>query len=278
MRIRSKSTALVPAALLLFLALLSGCAQLGMSEGSTSPALDRILDRGELVVGTAADMPPLNMTTRDGAVIGFEPDLAQYLAATMGVTLRIETIQFSELLGALEDGKVDMVISSMTITPRRNLKVAFAGPYFVSGKCLLTKQEAIASLQDSSDMAAANFRLTALEGSTSQEFAERMIPSAKLITAPDYDTGVGHVLSGEVDAMLADYPLCLVTHVRHPDEGLVSLITRLTYEPLGIALPADDMLLVNFVDNLLQGLALSGQLQQLQSKWFEDASWLLQLD
>ncbi len=265
-------------ALLFVLTWLAGCALFGTSTASTSPVLDRILERGELVVGTAASMPPLNMTTRDGAIIGLEPDLARYLASTMGVRLRLEQMRFSDLLPALEDGKVDMVISGMTITPRRNLKVAFAGPYFVSGKCMLTKQQAIASLEGTKDMAAANFRLAVLEGSTSQEFAERRIPSARLVLAPDYDTGIGKVLSGQVDAMLADYPICLVTHVRHPNEGLVSVITRLTYEPLGIALPADDPLLLNFIDNLLQGLALSGELQALQARWFEDGSWLLQLD
>jgi polar amino acid transport system substrate-binding protein len=97
------------------------------------------------------------------------------------------------------------------------------------------------------------------------------------VTAADYDEGVNKVLGGEVDAMLADYPICLVTLARNPNSGLVSVITRLTYEPIGIALPADDPLLVNFVENLLQGLALSGRLTALHQRWFEQADWLLQL-
>jgi polar amino acid transport system substrate-binding protein len=266
---------------LLAIVLLTACAQTGGStsgsSSTVSPTLDAILSRGELVVGTAANMPPLNMTTRSGEIIGLEPDLANYLAYTMGVKLRLEKMQFSELLGALEAGKVDMVISGMTITPSRNLKVAFAGPYFVSGKCVLTRREALASMESAADINAANLKLTALEGSTSQEFVERLIPSATLTTVPDYDSGVARVLSGEADAMLADYPICLVTYARYPDEGLVSVITRLTYEPLGIALPANDPLLLNFVENLLGGLALSGRLNELNERWFGDARWLEQL-
>ena len=256
---------------------LAGCASFTTSQGSRSPTLDAILARGELVVGSAANMPPLNMTTRSGEVIGLEADLARYLAYTMGVTLRMETLPFAGLIDALEAGKVDMVLSGMTITPARNLRVAFAGPYFVSGKCVLTNQAALASLQSATDINSSGLTLTALEGSTSAEFIRRLIPQARLQTAPDYDSGIERVLAGEVDAMLADYPICLVTHARIPDRGLVSVITRLTYEPIGIALPAGDPLLLNFVENLLQGLEQSGRLEELEARWFEDASWLAEL-
>jgi polar amino acid transport system substrate-binding protein len=256
--------------------LLQGCAQLGTSP-SNSPVIDRILSRGELVVGTAASMPPLNMTTRSGEIIGLELDLADYLADSMGVKLRIERLQFSELLDSLKSGKVDMVLSSMTITPERNLGVAFAGPYFVSGKCVLTKIESLASVENASDINRANLTITALEGSTSQTFVETTIPTARLVTAPDYDTAVGRVLDGEVDVMVSDYPICLVTHARHPDSGLVSVITRLTFEPIGIALPAGDPLLLNFVDNILQGLSITGWLTALEDRWFQDGSWLQEL-
>jgi polar amino acid transport system substrate-binding protein len=279
MRIRIKATGTRFAALALFtaIALLLGCAQFGGKSPSSSPVLDRVLKRGELVVGTAANMPPPNMTTRDGKVVGMEPDLARYLADTMGVDLRLETMQFSELIGGLKSGKVDMVLSSMSITPHRNLEVAFAGPYFISGKCVLTKVDALASVESASDINRANLRITALAGSTSAAFVEEMIPQAQLNAAPDYDSAVSRIFSGEADVMVADYPICLVTHARHPDAGLISVITRLTYEPIGIALPAGDPLLLNFVDNTLQGLAITGQLDRLQDRWFKDGRWLEQL-
>ena len=48
----------------------------------------------------------------------------------MGVKLRLATMPFSELLPALEAGRIDMILSDMTMTPERNMKTAFAGPYF----------------------------------------------------------------------------------------------------------------------------------------------------
>ena len=143
---------------LVFLALVTGCAGMntGTSSVTNSPVMDRIIQNGELVVGTAGSMPPLNMTTKDGKVVGIEPDIARYIAAAMGVELRLETMPFADLLEALESGKVDMVLSNMTITPKRNLSAAFVGPYYVSGKAFLTKLETIALAREADDVNSAD--------------------------------------------------------------------------------------------------------------------------
>src|SRR5512137_2592383 len=67
-----------------------------------SPVLDRILTKKELVVGTAASMPPFNMTTKDGQIVGMEIDLANVIADAMNVKLRLKTVRFNDLLSALE--------------------------------------------------------------------------------------------------------------------------------------------------------------------------------
>jgi len=254
------------------LALLS----IGLSACATT-GLQRIAQQGELVVGTAANMPPLNMTTRDGNIIGYEIDLARLMAGAMGVKLRLVPIPFAELLPTLETGKVDMVISGMTITPERNLKFAFVGPYFISGKSFLTKQETIASMTDARRLNQADTRLAALGGSTSERFVKEFLPRATLVTVENYDEGVNLVLVDEVEALIADFPICIVSVFRYPDRGLTSLITPITYEPLGIALPADDPLMVNWVQNFLRTFEGGGGLDGLRDRWFEDSSWLREL-
>jgi len=265
--------------LILALALFSACATMkgtGVSE-RTAPVLDRILQRGELVVGTAGSMPPLNMTTKEGKIIGFEADLARYMANAMDVKLRFEAMPFSELLAALEAGKVDVILSGMTITPERNLKVAFVGPYFISGKAFLTKKKTIASVKSASGINSPDNTLAALKGSTSQFFVEDVAPMAKLVTTKDYDEAVDLVLQDKVDALVADYPICVVSVLRYPDKGLISLITPLTYEPIGIAMPANDPHLVNWVENFLNAVGGSGALNELGDRWFKDRSWLKRL-
>ena len=256
--------------------ILTACA--GMQTGtSQSPVLDRISMNGELVVGTAASMPPLNMTTKDGEIIGMEIDLAKAMAASMGVKLRLEAMRFHELLPALEAGKIDMVLSGMTITPQRNMKVAFAGPYFKSGKAILTKLPTMAEAQTPEDIHDPRKSIVTLRGSTSEQFVKENLPKIKLVTAKSYDEAIDMVINGKVDALFADYTVCVVAIFRYPEESLLTVVSPLTYEPLGIALPDNDPLFVNWVDNYLTTLEDSGALEELTWEWFKNSDWLSKL-
>jgi polar amino acid transport system substrate-binding protein len=266
-------------ALLLTGGLLAGCAETTktVAPPSPSPVLSQIQARGELVVGTAADMPPLNMTTKDGKIIGLEPDLARYMAEAMGVKLTVKPIAFPNLLSAMEAGQVDMILSGMTITGQRNMKVAFVGPYISSGKSFLTKSQTLAAATDATQVNSPDTTLVALRNSTSQQFVETLLPKARLTLVDTYDEGVKMVIEDKVKAMVADYPICVISVFRYPDKGLASLITPLTYEPIGVALPASDPLLVNWVQNFLTTAETTGTLERLKAKWFKDASWMTQL-
>ena len=147
----------------------------------------------------------------------------------------------------------------------------------VSGKSILTTSAALAAIDEASDIDQADIRLAALAGSTSQKFVEKLIPKAKLTAIADYDEGVKAVMEGNVDAMVADFPICALTMLRYPDAGLATLSKPLTIEPIGIALPPGDSLLVNMVTNYLGALEGTGLLELLEKRWFEDGSWLLQV-
>ena len=261
---------------ILALIFFTGCAEMqqGSSSTSASPVLDRIQKRGELIVGTMGNMPPLNMTAKDGEIFGLEPDLARMMAGAMDVKVKFVTKPFSELLPALQAGEVDMVLSGMTITPKRNMKVAFVGPYFISGKAFLTKVKTIALAKEADDVNRPNTKLVALKGSTSQAFAEAALDKTTLFTTGTYDEAVDMVLQDKVQAMIADYPICVVSVFRYPEAGLLSVVTPLTYEPIGIAIPANDPLLMNWATNTLNSIEASGNLDELRLKWFARGSWL----
>jgi len=242
-----------------------------------SPVLDRILTKKELAVGTAASMPPLNMTTKDGQIVGMEMDLARLFADGMGVKLTLKPMHFNDLLPALEAGQVDMILSSMTMTPGRNLKVAFVGPYFASGKSILTKKANVESVDEIEKMNNPQKVLVALKGSTSQMFVEKLMPKAKLVLADDYDQAVAAVKNDKAIAMVADYPICFVTVNRYPDAGLATLTKPISYEPIGVALPSSDPLLVNWVQNALYFFEKTGELDALTQRWFRDTSWMTRL-
>lgn len=274
----TRLTALGLMALSLMVLGLTACTEMvGTPKAAAAPVLDRIQENKELVVGTAGSMPPFNMTTREGKVIGFEPDLAEHMAKAMGVKLRLETMPFSELLDALEAGKVDMVLSSMTMTPGRNLKVAFVGPYYISGKGLLTKMETLATAADTAEIDRRAPILAVLEGSTSESFVKNAIPQATRVTAKDYDEAVEFLFQDKVDAVIADHPVCIVSVLRYPEQNLFALVTPLTYEPIGVALPAGDPLLVNWVENFFIQFNGSGKMTVLGERWFGNGFWLNEL-
>jgi len=253
----------------------SACTTLGM--GSDSPVLDRIRKSGELRVGTTGDYPPLSIVDRNEQTIGLEPDLANALAVTMGVKLTIVNLPFAELLDAVEAGEIDMAMAGITMTPERNMRVAFAGPYFVSGKAVLTRSETLARANGPSVLDKPSVKLVTLAGTTSEGYVKNAVPTATLLTTATYPEAVTMVAGGEADAMVADYPVCAVAVLRNPGAGLMTVISPFTFEPIGIALPADDVLFVNLVQNYLTSLEGTGLLDKLREKWFSDPSWLLAL-
>lgn len=256
-----------------------GCAGLPQQTGAGAgeAVLNRIVATGELRVGCTGDMPPLNMTTKTGELIGMEIELAELIADAMGVKPTFVTMPFADLLPALQTGKIDLIISGMTITGKRNLQVAFVGPYYISGKAFLTKFKTVAAVKNPSEINNPRTKLAALKGSTSQEFATNFIPEAMLYATNGYKEAVQMVLDGKVDAMLADYPVCVVSVFQYPDSGLISLISPLTHEPIGIAAPSKDPLLVNWLQNYLKYLDDTGVIDGMRERWFANGSWLEQL-
>ena len=238
--------------------------------------MDDILKKGELVVGVTGTQPPLNVTDKNGNIIGFDADIAKLIASNMGVKIKFESMPFPHLLPALDAGKVDMIISSMTMTLERNLKVVFIGPYYISGKGILTKTANIDVMQQADGLNNPDFKVAALKNSTSQAFVEQAAPQAKLVATLTYDEAIDMLLQDKVNAVVADYPYCAFTAFRFKEKGLVAGQSKFTVEPLGIAIP-EDALLINWLSNFLNMLEASGQLKAISNKWFQDGSWIKEL-
>jgi polar amino acid transport system substrate-binding protein len=236
-----------------------------MSETST---LASIKQSGQLILGTSANMPPMTGTNENGKNIGFDIHLARLMADSMGVKLNIKTIPFDELLSSLENGDIDVIISNMTMNPQRNMSVAFVGPYMTSGKCVLAKKEGLAKAQATENLNSPNVRLTALKGSTSVEFIKSLLPEATITLVDEYDDAIRLINEDKAGGLLTDYPICLSMLKRYPDSGFVSLFSLLSYEPIGIALPAGDSHYINWTENFLKRLEGIGALNEIKVHWF----------
>jgi polar amino acid transport system substrate-binding protein len=255
---------------------LSLIANLVMADVS-SPVLDRVVDFKVLKVGMSGNQPPMNTNSRSGQLIGYDVDLARALAGAMGARLEIVTMPFGELLGAMDEGKVDMVMSGMAITAERSRDYTFVGPYMMSGKSILTKSVMLSRATKAGEFNRAELKLAALEGSTSQVFIETVAPEATLVKVKDYDAAVDMVIAGEIDGLVADMPICVLSVLRYPNAGLATLSSPLSVEPFGIAVPAHDQQFAQLVDNYLDTYGKMGLLGKLRQKWFEDKSWIAAL-
>lgn len=239
-----------------------------------SPVLDRVLKNRELRVATSGTQPPFNAVTKDGRLIGLEVDLARLLAEAMGVDLSLTSMPFPDLLPALQEGKVDMVLSGISITPERSRDFAFVGPYLLSGKSILTNSRTLTGMKTPRDLDRPELTLVALENSTSQSYLARVAPRAKLVTTRDYDTAVEMVISGAATALVADMPVCILAVLRHPNEDLGTLSNPFTVEPVGIALSPSDARFQNLVANYLEAIERTGTLEELRKRWLEKSDWM----
>jgi ABC-type amino acid transport substrate-binding protein len=239
--------------------------------------LPNILESGELRVATTGDFAPLTMRDRAGELMGLEIDLMRALAGAMNLKVRFVPTHFAELIPAVEKGDVDLAVGGMTITAERNARVAFAGPYLISGNTLLARTRELADTEDLTALDDPELSFATLESSTSANFVRAHMPKAKLVTMPDNESGVKALLAGEVDGVIADLQVLTLAKWRHPNAELYLRYTPFTTEPLGIALPPDAPLFQNLVTNYLSTLEETGELAQLKAKWLGDPAWLARL-
>lgn len=249
----------------LVLLLLAGC---NTMQTRSDSVLSRIQQRGQLIVGTSGNMPTMSERNARGELVGFDIDMARLIASLMGVELVTQVQPFNQLLPSLESGQVDLVISNLTITPERNMRVAFVGPYLNSGKCFVTKDQVLARAEQADDLNTPATRLAVLEGSTSEDFARTLFSEATIVPINDYDEGASMVSGDQVGGMLTDYPICMAMLKNNPDAGFVTLFSLLTYEPIGIALPPNDPQIVNWMENFLNRMDGTGTLEGLSRRWF----------
>ncbi len=239
------------------------------SASLAASQLDAIQQRGELVFGTSGSMPTMSMVNESGKPAGFDVDMARLMADALGVKLTVRVMPFGELIDAVAEGEVDVAISNITMTSKRNLRVAFVGPYLTSGKCVVTKNETLAQADKNSvDLNTPETRLATMKASTSETFARQLFPNATVITVDSYAAATEMVTQGVASGLLTDYPICLATLKQNPDAGFVSLFSLLTYEPIGIALPPGDAQFINWTENFLKRLDGTDTLKGLSQRWF----------
>ena len=122
------------------LAVLAALALTAISAAAQT--LDKIKQRGVLVVGTKPDYKPFGFRDPSGAIIGFEPDMAKDVADKLGVKLELEPVVSSNRMQFLQQGKIDLMIATMNDKPDRRQVVGIIEPsYYASGVNILAAKK-----------------------------------------------------------------------------------------------------------------------------------------
>jgi polar amino acid transport system substrate-binding protein len=118
----------------LLLIVLSAC-----SSGSSDSSKKKTI-----VMGTSADYPPFESvdTANGNKIVGFDLDLAKYIANQLGYKLEVKNQDFNGLIAALNSKKVDFVMAGMVNTPERRKNVEFSQTYFNDYQVILSKKGA----------------------------------------------------------------------------------------------------------------------------------------
>ncbi|WP_067704820.1 glutamate ABC transporter substrate-binding protein [Nocardia jejuensis] len=177
----------------------------GCGGGSDKTATEHAKD-GKLTVGIKYDQPGLGLRNKDGSFSGFDVDVAKYVGEKLGV--KPENITFKESPSAqretlIENGQVDFIVATYSITDKRKEKVDFGGPYYVTGQSLLVRS-------DNTDITGAeslngNKKLCSVKGSTpAQNIKDKYAKDVQLQEYDTYSLCVEALKSGSVDALTTD--------------------------------------------------------------------------
>ena len=244
--------------------LFTGCAK---KEENVS-TLDKVLQRGKLVVGVKYDAKPFGYLNEKQQLVGYDIDFAKYIAKTIfGSENRVEFKQVtpSNRILALNSGQVDMIIATMTITEQRRQVVDFSVPYFMAGQSILVpKNSDIRSMSDLNGK-----KVIIVFGSTAENNLRLAAPEADIVGYKTYTSGYSALKQNRADAMTSDDTILIGFALQDP--SLKLLPKRYSKEPYAIAFkkgPESDRL-KGKVDFIINEMLQSGELNQLKAKWIK---------
>jgi polar amino acid transport system substrate-binding protein len=136
----------------LTVALAAGFVLATTQANAANDRFKKVLERGKLVVGVKADYKPWGFRDSDGNIVGMEADMAQDVADALGVELELVPVQSSNRMQFLEQGKIDLMIATMSDRSDRRKIVGIVEPnYYTSGTNLLAKKGVVKEWTDLKD-------------------------------------------------------------------------------------------------------------------------------
>jgi len=223
-------------------------------------------DKKVLEMATSADFPPFESRNTAGEFEGFDIDLANYIADELGYKLEIKDMKFDGLIGALQNDRIDMVLSGMSATDKRKENVDFSTEYNHSGEMFITlKDSDIQSIEDLEGK-----KLGVQLGTIQEDGAKKIKAETVDFEIKALDSAnilIQELLSDRIDAAYVDKA---VAQGFIAEQDLAGFDDPTSSSPgMGIAFPKGSDL-VEDVNAVLKKAEESGKLQELKDKWLSE--------
>lgn len=239
---------------------------------SRDAAWERVQESGVLRVGMDASFPPFESIAADGALVGFDVELARELGRRLdpalsnveGVEVKfIANLPYDGLYDALTANRVDVVISALFVRPDKMADFAYSTPYFDAGPVLVVGS-AQGEIRGLSDLA--QHRLATALGTRGDREARKLARRMVGLTVEPYSTAaeaLAAVADGEADAALVDHVSALAATESF---DLVIVGEPVVEEPYAVCMRADSRQLLRAVNEALAEMAADGTLEALVSE------------
>lgn len=219
-----------------------------------------------LVVGMELAYPPFETTNSANKPTGISVDFAEALGAELGREVVIENIAWSGLIPALETGKIDLIISSMTITGERQKTIDFSDPYAMSNLALLINKQS--TVQSMADISREGLVLAVKKGSTGHVYAEKNLSAANYRVFDKESACVLEVVQGKADAFTYDQLTIYRNWQQNPDTTRVNLAPfQDAAEYWGVGIKKGNDSLKSEVNAFISKYRQAGGFDQLASKY-----------
>jgi cystine transport system substrate-binding protein len=237
---------------------------IALTVPAAAGALDDIKAKGAIQIGLEGTYPPFNSVDEKGTLVGFEIDIANALAAKLGVKPNFQPGKWDGLLAALDVKRIDAVINQVTITPEREQKYAFSQPYTVSGIQIITRSDT-KGIAKPADLAGK--KVGVVLGTAYEKWLRANAPGVDIRTYDDDPTRNQDLMVGRIDAILNDR-LIVPALVKQYGGKLAAAGEPFNTQKQAVAMRKDAPDLAKTVDDALAALRADGTLKTISEKWF----------
>ena len=250
---------------------LPASAQSTRQDLTSESVIETIKERGVIKIGLSL-FRPWSMRDLDGELVGFELDVGRELAKDMGVEVEFIPTAWDGIIPALLSSKFDVIISGMSITPQRNLTVAFSDPYAFSGMTILANRSMTEGFA-LEDYDSADITFSARRGATPAAVISSMFPKAKLLLFDEDGAATQEVLNGKAHATMASEPSPSEEARRYAEKLYVPFNETFQAAGEAFAFLKGDPDAENFFNHWIGIKTRIGWLKERNDFWFRGEEW-----